>query len=107
MFESPINLLTSGIRTEIEGQILKAVQNVGVFVDKEELLKALKYDREQYSKGYADGYEKAVDEFSKSVNEKITEFVLEHQDQLDFASGVGMGWRFVEEVAEQMKGERE
>lgn len=107
MFDSPIKIITYGMRKEIDGQIFRAVQNVGVIVDKEESLKALQYDREQYSKGYADGYKKAVEEFSKSVNEKITEFVLGHQDQLDFVSGVGMGWRFVEEVAEQMKGERE
>ncbi len=38
----------------MEGEILKAVQNVGVNVDKDELLKALQYDRNQYQKGYAD-----------------------------------------------------
>ena len=40
---------------QLEGEVMKAVQKVGVTVDKEELLKALKYDREQYEKGYRDG----------------------------------------------------
>lgn len=48
---------------------------------------------------------KAIEEFSERCNQKITDFILEHQDQLDFVSGVGMGWRFIEEVAEAMKGE--
>lgn len=55
MWESPINILQKKIVTEIEGDILKAVHEYGVVVDKDELLKALNYDRGQYDKGYADG----------------------------------------------------
>lgn len=55
MYESPIDIIYGEIQTQIENDVLKAVQRVGVNVDKEELLKALQYDREQYSKGYADG----------------------------------------------------
>ena len=61
--------------------------------------------RKGYKKGYKDGYAKGIEEFAEALNAKITEFVLEHQEQLVFVSGVGMGWRFVEEVAEQLKGE--
>lgn len=53
-YQSPIDLIMSDMQVKMEGEILKAVQNVGVNVDKEELLKALKYDRNQYQKGYAD-----------------------------------------------------
>lgn len=53
-YKSPIELVMTQMRTAIEGETLKAVQNVGVIVDKEELLKALQYDREQYQKGYED-----------------------------------------------------
>lgn len=42
------------MRNLIESEIYKAVMNVGVNVDKEELVKALQYDREQYQKGYKD-----------------------------------------------------
>ena len=41
-------------------QIFKAVQNVGVNVDRDELIKALRYDRDQYKKGYADRDEEIV-----------------------------------------------
>ena len=56
MYESPISLLVSDmehqIRDEQERCILEAVQRVGVTVDREELEKALAYDRRQYENGY-------------------------------------------------------
>lgn len=48
---------------------------------------------------------KAIDEFAEKLNKKITDFVLEHQSQLTFVSGVSTGWKFVDEIAEQLKGE--
>lgn len=55
MYKSPIELISGELRTEIKNKISKAIQDVGVFVDKEELIKALEYDRQQYEKGYEDG----------------------------------------------------
>lgn len=64
-YESPINVFQKQIEMQVERQIenhiLKAVSEVGVSVDKEELLKALKYDREQYERGYQDGVNYAID----------------------------------------------
>lgn len=54
MYESPIKVLRQQIETEIEAEAMKAVLRLGVVVDKEELLKALEYDRGQYQKGYQD-----------------------------------------------------
>lgn len=48
----------------------------------------------------------AITEFAERCNKKITEFVLEHQNQLTFVSGVSMGWKIIDEVAEEMKGEQ-
>ena len=53
-YESPIHLINDRMRIEAEGKIIKAIQKVGVYVDKDELLKALAYDRDQYLKGYED-----------------------------------------------------
>lgn len=53
-YKSPIELIMSDMQIRMEGKICNAVQNVGVNVDKEELLKALQYDRDQYQKGYDD-----------------------------------------------------
>ena len=55
MYESPIDIIYGEIETRLEGEVLKATQRVGVNVNKEELLKALQYDRGQYLKGYKDG----------------------------------------------------
>ena len=52
-----------------------------------------------------DGYAKAIDDFAEALNKKISEFVLEHKDNLDFASGISVAWNMVDEIAEQMKGE--
>lgn len=61
MYESPIKL--NEIGAHISEEIAKATDeyifaqvNMAVDVDKEELIKALSYDRNQYQKGYADGY---------------------------------------------------
>ena len=53
-YKSPIDVIMGQMNMVYENEILKAVQNVGVNVDKNELLKALQYDRRQYQKGYAD-----------------------------------------------------
>ena len=54
MYESPIELIRTQMKMALDNEIFKAVQNVGVNVDKEELLKTLQYDRSQYQKGYDD-----------------------------------------------------
>lgn len=56
-YESPIKQIVSDWQMTMEENVMKAIQNVGIYVDKEELVKALEYDREQYSKGFHDGSE--------------------------------------------------
>lgn len=54
-YESPITQIIGEMQTKYENGVLKAVQGVGFHVNKEELTKALVYDRGQYEKGYKDG----------------------------------------------------
>ncbi len=54
MYQNPIEVINGQMQIYCENEICKAVQNVGVTVDKNELLRALQYDRGQYQKGYAD-----------------------------------------------------
>lgn len=54
MYESPITLITGELKLSLEDGVYKAVRQTGIEVDKDELIKALKYDRRQYEKGYAD-----------------------------------------------------
>lgn len=52
-YEPPI---TAKIAEDLDNQIVGEVLKIGIDIDKDELIKALKYDREQYEKGYEDGY---------------------------------------------------
>lgn len=61
-----INVITSGLRTEVDNNIIKAIQDVAVDVDKDELIKALAYDRNQYDKGFSDATPKWI-----SINERL------------------------------------
>lgn len=68
MYESPITILQRArsmgfadrLANAVDGAIYKAVLDVGVQVDKEELLKALQYDRNQYEKGYWDAKSEVI-----------------------------------------------
>ena len=66
-YKSPVQLITNQMQTKLEGQILEAIQNVGVVVDKEELIKAMNYDRDQYASGFENGYNKAIDDYKQNI----------------------------------------
>ena len=58
MYKFPIELICGELYTQLEREgenmVLNAIRKMGVNIDKEELLKALQYDRKQYKKGYED-----------------------------------------------------
>ena len=58
MYESPIEAMqkhSEEITRQEENEIIMQIQEtIGVVVDKDELIKALNYDRNQYQKGYED-----------------------------------------------------
>lgn len=54
-YKSPIEVITENVTFQIEDNIVKAVQNYGISVNKTELQKALMYDRKQYTQGFEDG----------------------------------------------------
>lgn len=60
MYESPIAIIEQKILNEQKKQLKNALMyeirmNYQIDVDKDELIRALQYDREQYEKGYQDG----------------------------------------------------
>lgn len=61
-YESPLEIIFSQIEEgmkerarALDNMVWDAVMKCGVNVDKEELIRALRYDRGQYEKGYQDG----------------------------------------------------
>ena len=60
MYKSPIDIIYGQLETQLEGEIMKAVYKYDINIDKEELVRLLNNDRDQYNKGYADGRSDAV-----------------------------------------------
>ena len=67
-YESPIKVIHATenmigeIQMEMDKAVMRAVQKVGIIVDKEELQKALDHDRDSYEMGYLDGLEAGKEE---------------------------------------------
>lgn len=62
MYESPIDIIYGEMQTRMEKEICHAVQEVGINVNKDELVSALMYDRNQYEKGYEDAKKEVLKE---------------------------------------------
>lgn len=76
MYESPITMYMKDIQEQINKQteeesMIVINQTVGFDVDKEELIKALQYDREQYEKGYRDCKNDILDKVKQAREEII------------------------------------
>ena len=59
-YKSPIEIIYGDMTHKLENEVFTVVQNIGINIDKDELIKALQYDRNQYEKGYADAMMNAV-----------------------------------------------
>ena len=55
MYISPIEIKPSDYLATMEKNVVKVVQHYGIAVERDELIRALRYDREQYDRGYEDG----------------------------------------------------
>ena len=59
-YQSPIEMIVTEMQTKYENDCVSVCQSYGFNVDKDELKKALAYDRNQYDKGFKDGYNQAL-----------------------------------------------
>lgn len=92
MYESPINIqeltrdIQQNIQQDLEKKVIESIGKYEIKVDKEELIKALEYDRNQYIKGYNDALNKIRKEVvcltyywcevnPKSVKEDVLEII--------------------------------
>lgn len=84
MYESPINAVVNEICSDIQKKtdeyIMECVRNVGIDVNKHELLKALSYDRNQYEKGYRDGINKVSKDFKKVIEIVFSNMYPEYKE---------------------------
>ena len=100
-YKSPITRIMRDIQTQIiqdgENQVFQAVQNCDVIVNREELIKALQYDRGQYEKGYKDG---AIEELEKIKRKQI----LRLNEGFDF--GIAEALNIIDEELSELKGKK-
>ena len=75
-YESPITAIATQLQMMYDEEVMKAIQRVDIEVNKEELIKALNYNREQYVKGYQNGYAKGM-EVAQSIIDKFVGYLDE------------------------------
>ena len=77
--------LQTQMAQEEENTVMKAVRQIGVNVDKGELIKALQYDRNQYTKGYEDGKNEVLDKIRAEITEYKDDKVIhaERNEMID------------------------
>ena len=71
-YESPVDVYIRNMVTDLQekrdGEICAQIEEqIGVHVDKDEMMKALAYDRDQYEKGYRRGYAVGFSEGREAV----------------------------------------
>lgn len=59
-FDQEIKNAAVSIDEQFDRYILSGIAKAGITVDREELLKAMQYDRDQYNKGYKDGVKDGI-----------------------------------------------
>ena len=91
MYESPIEIIQGEVTTKFENDIYSAVQEYGIVVDKDELIKALQYDRNQYAKGYSDAEAKYTNCISYEDLKDIILNVECTQPESEFIKGLILG----------------
>lgn len=60
-YKSPIEIIYGEMTHKLENEVFTVIQNIGINVDKDELIRALAYDRDQYHTGYSDAMMSAVE----------------------------------------------
>ena len=75
MYESPIKIIqkmADDYDEKVEGYVYRVLMHMDISVDRDELMKALEYDRKQYESGYDDGYRRGfIDGYEKRTTEEL------------------------------------
>ena len=93
MYKAPIEITFDNEQTIIQqiadyqdSLIYKAVVDCNIQVDRDELIKALAYDRGQYEtgyqEGYIEGYKRAFDEARKIMREALRDAFKNHLSEV-------------------------
>lgn len=105
MYKSPIEKIYGELQTQMvqedENMVMKTIRKIGVNVDKEELIKALNYDRNQYSKGYNDGKNDVLDKIRAEIEEKYGNYnICEWFEDYDYEENDISEYQYVGDVSD-------
>lgn len=103
MYKSPIEIInkiaekaSKALDDKVESAIQSYEATYDVAINRDELLKALKYDRRQYDKGYNDGYEdgyaKAIEDVSELLAEELGYEPCEYNDNVAYMRNCEKNW---------------
>ena len=96
MYQSPIDIVYKDIQMQVkeqaDKQIYEAVQQCEISVDKDELIKALQYDRGQYEKGYRDALS-VIEEIKAEIDEQ---YDIAWRDNVYRAEGLEMAEEIID-----------
>ena len=112
MYESPIVTYMQEMHNQIMDERENAItakisESIGVDVDKDELIKALQYDRQQYDKGYADAkakYESMINEMSEEVWAEIEDLNILNDFSKEIDEGMEKGLFKAVHIIDKYKG---
>ena len=72
-YDSPINLLTTHIDTQIADECMRITQKYDLDIDEKKLIQAITADSDRYREAYRNGYSDAI----KSVQEKLRKVLFD------------------------------
>ena len=105
MYESPINIeyttldqMLQAISEQMDDAVYQAIINCGIHINKDELIKAIVYDRNQYKKGFTDGIELFVTRLKEALTEHIEPTDIHDESELDLNSDIV--WDTIDTVKE-------
>lgn len=93
MYEPPIKMIVKRVSKEIanecndthEKNLMEALRQAEFVVDKEEVFKALNYDREQYEKGFSDGFDEGKKAVAQYYLYEAYSRIIDVKDEIDHA----------------------
>ena len=104
MYECPIDVyvkeIVNKMDSDLESEIYKAIMKVGINIDKEELIRAIQYDRDQYFKGYEDARQKIKSDLTDIVNTKLKKWTM--LDSLDRCRGIGVDYKDILQAIDEL-----
>lgn len=95
-YESPIRIIEGELTSRFENDIMTVVQSYGIEIDKDRLLRALKYDSDQYDKGYRDGKNFRLSESAKPYKDGTRWHCGE------CSSAVGRFWKYCQKCGQKI-----